>query len=126
VDVSNQREQISVFLDHESLVPALKQMTDAAVPPVEPLRVCRLKREHHARQLRRPSFHGQVQMVAHQAVGQDTQPEPFATTDQPIQVLSPVMVVSENEVRSSRTGITRKPIQFLKKKRPLFAAPLDD
>jgi hypothetical protein len=96
MDVSNQREQVSVLLDQECLVTSLEQVPDAAMPPVEPLRVGRLERQHHSGQPRWTSLYRQVHMISHQAIGQYPQPEPLPAPDKPVQILLPVTIVPED------------------------------
>ena len=95
-------------------VPTLKQVTDAAVPAIEPLRVRRLQRQHHSRQLRRATLDGQMEVVAHQAKGQHPQAKPLPTPNQPIEVLLPIPVIPEHRLAlvASRDDVIHGPLSL--------------
>src|SRR5450759_1384887 len=94
--VANQGQQVPVLLDQECLVPALEKVPDPVVPAVESLRIGRLQCQHDARQPRRTPLDRQVDMVAHQAEGQEPEAEPLPVLRQPIQICPAVFVIAKH------------------------------
>jgi len=62
-------EKMAVFLDQDSLVPALEQMTGPAVPFVEELGIHSVQLPHTEGEVAVRSFDKEMIMVGHEAVG---------------------------------------------------------
>src|SRR5262249_23221827 len=80
----------------EGPVPSLEQMANAAVSPVEALRVGRLQSEHHTRKPDRAPLNRQMNMVSHQAEGQKAEFVALPALAKPAQIDLPVLVVAED------------------------------
>ena len=72
MDISQQRKEIPLILNDESLVPALEKVPHPLVAEVEPLRVEGLQRQHGARQRDRPALQCEVDVVVHQTVAKNS------------------------------------------------------
>jgi hypothetical protein len=75
MDVSQQRNEIPLILNDESLVPALEKVPHPLVAEVEPLRVEGLQRQHGVRQSYRAALQCEVDVVVHQTVAKNSKPK---------------------------------------------------
>jgi hypothetical protein len=98
VNVSNEGQEIPVILNEEGLVTALKQMTDASVTTIEPLRVRRLDREHDARKRDGPALESEVNVIVHQTIGEHTKSQTPAAVREPSQVGGPILAIAEDRL----------------------------
>ena len=83
MDVSQQGEEIPIRVDQKRLVPSLEQVTRPLVAAVEGLGVGRLQPMNHPRESNLPGLNRQMDMIRHQAVGDQAEFEPFAVMAQP-------------------------------------------
>lgn len=67
VDVPNQFKQVSVGIDQDRLVPALKNVSRAALCVVDPFRVAEGNVLHDAGERHVASLHDEMDMICHQA-----------------------------------------------------------
>jgi hypothetical protein len=95
VNVAHERMQVALLLDEESLISALEQVADSSMPAVEPFRVGGVQTRHHARKRNLAGAEGKVDVVAHEAIGQQAEPESLAVVSQAREVLVSVDVVAE-------------------------------
>jgi hypothetical protein len=96
MDVPQESHEVSVRIDQKGFVPTLKQVTGAPIPPIESLRVGRLQAVDHPRKRNLPGFERQVNMVRHEAVGDQTELVSLAVMRQPAQVELPISVVTKD------------------------------
>jgi hypothetical protein len=86
--------QARVAVHQDGLEAALKEMSDQAVAPVEALRVDPVDLAHQARQVGPPRVQHQMEMVAHQAIGQHLRVETLHRVGDDRQLHGPVFVVA--------------------------------
>ena len=96
VHVTDQRDQVSIFLDEEGLVAALKEMSDPPVSPVEPLGVGRMHPGHDPGKRERAGSNGQVDVIGHEAVREESEAEPLAVVGDSSEILLSIQIVSEH------------------------------
>ena len=96
MDIPHEAGQVFVGLNQKGLVAALEEMTDAAMPTIECLRVRAVKTEPDARQRGAPGSQRQVDGIGHQAVREDDESEPPRTDAKTVQVALPVVVVAND------------------------------
>jgi hypothetical protein len=98
VDVTHQRQQVTVVLHQKRFVPFLKQMPHPLMAPIEPLRIGGLKCEHDAREHDRSSLEGEMYVVVHEALGDDTEAIPRATGSEPCEIRLAVHIITEDRL----------------------------
>jgi hypothetical protein len=98
MDVAHQREKISVRVDQECLVTALKEMSYSVVASIEVLRVGRLKTGHDLGESDLARLDRQVDMIVHQAIGQNPKVEFPVVEREPVQVPLPITIVPKNRL----------------------------
>jgi len=96
VDVPQERQEMSIAIDQKGHIPPLEEMTCAASPAVEPLRVRALQRQHQARDRHRTSSDCQMDVVAHEAIGEQLELEALAVVRKPLQVFFAIAVVEKD------------------------------
>jgi len=67
--ISAYLQQVAVFLDEDSLVPALEKMTHSVVPLVECLGVNPIQLSHASGEVAFGGFNQKVKVVIHEAIG---------------------------------------------------------
>ena len=94
MNVAHERMEVALFLDEECLVAALEEMADAVVSAVEPFGVRRVEPGHDSGQRGLPGANGQVNVVAHEAEGEQAEPELLPVMGQAREVLLPIGIVA--------------------------------
>ena len=89
-------EKMAVFLDQDSLVPALEQMTGPAVPFVEELGIHSVQLSHAEGKITVGGLDKEVIMVGHEAVGVADPVVAFIDVLEGVQELEPILVGLEN------------------------------
>ena len=87
---------MAVFLDQDSLVPALEQMTGPAVPFVEELGIHSVQLPHTEGEVAVRSFDKEMIMVGHEAVGVADPVISLVDVLEGVQEVDAVLVVFEN------------------------------
>jgi hypothetical protein len=96
MDVSKQFEEVVLFLDEEGLVSALEEMADAPMSGIEPLGIVGMQREHYPGQGRWPALQSEMDVIVHEAVGEDPKPKPFLALAEPFEIRFSVPIVAKD------------------------------
>ena len=89
---------MAIMLNEHGLVATLKEMPDTFVAAVEPLCVDAVELSHPAREVCFEGENEHVVVVAHQAVTEDSPPEPPCDPGEDLEESFVVMVITEDEL----------------------------
>jgi hypothetical protein len=88
--------EVPILLNDEGLVASLKEVADSVVAAIEPACVGRVEVCHDPRKGLRASPHREMDVVGHQAVGDQTKVELFPNAGEAGKVLFSILVISED------------------------------
>ncbi len=95
--VADQFQQVGLLLDDNRLVPILKEMAHAVMPPIEGAGVARQQGPHHPRQRAPPRADQEMGMVRHQRPGLHGEPRGRHERGQAGHEVGAIDVVAEND-----------------------------
>jgi len=95
VDVTQQDLPVGLSIDQKGLVSPLEQVPDPVVASIKPLSVGRLKASHDPRERRLARFDHEVNVVAHQAIGDQSKSVTVTVMPQESEIDLSIVVGSE-------------------------------
>ena len=106
MDVTHERVKMPVVPHEKGLIAPLEQVADPAVTTVEPRGVVRLSAPDDPREGAPRPCGGEVDVIGHEAVGQQLEAEVVPAAGEPTQVLLAIDVVANRALRSLPRAVT--------------------